>query len=579
MFTNLKERVRRSLKEQGIAVGVEAIQLQAAPPHLGDVSVCCGPIAKKHGASGQELASNVARALRDLPCVISAEETGMYVNVRLEPSALFSAAVTAASEKNIQTRVSERVMVEFLSPNTNKPLHLGHVRNGAIGASVANLLEARGHTVIRANLVNDRGVHICKSMLAYERYGNGSTPFSAQRKGDHFVGDWYVKFADDLKSDPSLEGQAIDMLKRWEDGDPDVLDLWRRMNAWVYEGFEETYTRYGFHFNVVYYESDLYKLGRDIVRDGLASGILEKSDGAIVYRLLPVEKYGINPDGNPHVVVIMRSNGTSMYITQDIGIAVKKIQDHNLDRSIYVVACEQDHHFKSLFAILEALGYDWAAKCRHLSYQMVELPEGKMKSREGNVVDADDLLDTMTASAKEMILEREGGAGDEEDTARRAETIALSAIKFYLLRFGAQRRVKFDPKSSLAFEGDTGPYLLYTNARIRSLLRKGADQGYPVPVETPLAFIKLGNAEERSLAFALAAFPDEVRIAADNYSPAHLADRLLSLGKSFNRFYKEHPILSDDRDATFERLVLSSAVSESLSWGLRILGIETLEKM
>ncbi len=576
---NLKETVRRSYEEElGIAVNINDVQLQAAPPHRGDLSICCGPIAKKHKVSGVDLASKVARALGNLPAVISAEETGVYVNVRLETDALFSAAVIAANEKNIRTTTPERVMVEFLSPNTNKPLHLGHVRNGAIGAAVANLIEAQGHTVVRANLVNDRGVHICKSMIAYERHGGGLTPAEAGRKGDHFVGDWYVKFSDEAKTDSSLEEKAIDMLKRWEAGDPDVLDLWRRMNVWVYEGFSETYGRYGFNFDVEYHESELYKLGRDIVLEGLERGVFEKSDGAVIYRLDP-GKFGTNGDKLPHVVVIIRRNGTSMYITQDIGVAIKKVTDHNLDRSIYVVACEQDHHFKSLFAILEALGHNWASKCHHLSYQMVELPEGKMKSREGTVVDADDLLDEMTESARQMILSKQGEDTEPQEVARRAEVIALSAIKFYLLRFGAQRKVKFDPKHSLAFEGDTGPYLLYTNARIRSLLRKGMEQGHLMPAEAPLAFLKLGSPEERSLGFALAVFPDDVRIAAKDYNPAHLADRLLSLAKEFNRFYKEHPILGSDRDATYERLVLSNAVSESLSWGLRLLGIETLEKM
>lgn len=503
---------------------------------------------------------------------------GTYLNIRLKPTALFSAAFIAATDKDAIINLgSDRIMVEFLSPNTNKPLHLGHLRNGATGSAVSNILEAVGHSVIRANLVNDRGIHICKSMLAWQLFGNGATPESTGMKGDHFVGDWYVRFSQEVKNNTSLNVQAEDMLLKWEAGDPEVLGLWAEMNNWVYKGFGQTYSRFGFHFAKQYYESELYMLGKDIVQAGLEKGIFRHTEeGAVVFPLDP-KKFGMNADGSEKLATLLRKDGTSIYLTQDLGTAVMKVEDFNADRSIYVVACEQQHHFQVLFAILQALGYQWAPNCYHLSYQMVNLPDGKMKSREGTVIDADDLANEMATMANEAIRQKHSGEElTEEEVVVRAEKIALAAIKFYLLRFDPQTTIRFDPKKSLSFEGDTGPYCLYAYTRIQSILQRAKLQGLNPDSGN---FNRLGEAEERIIALNLISLPVTIQRAAASYNPAMLAGYVLELAHSFNAFYAKHQVISEDRQLAQQRLGLISAVAEGLRWGLSLLGIETLDAM
>jgi arginyl-tRNA synthetase len=570
------------------------IALGRPPPGHGDFSWCATQSARALGVNPVVLAERVAQAISAHDNIEKAEATGPYVNIWC--ATLFADALGEAPAQSLGEALNrQRIMVEYLSPNTNKPLHLGHVRNGVIGTAVANLLRAAGHTVVLASLVNDRGIHICKSMAAYEAFGRSGTPETMGVKGDHFVGDYYVAFqraheqdaktlvrngmseAEAEKNTPIML-RAQELLQKWESGDEYVRELWQRMNGWVYDGFGATYRRYGFSFDTLYYESELYTLGKDIVEDGVARGIfVRRPDGSVAYPL-PTEEFGKDAKGNQRSTTLLRSDGTSLYTTQDLGVAVRKAEEWGLDRSIYVVACEQDHHFESLFSMLKALGYPWADRCYHLSYQMVELPEGRMKSREGTVVDADDLAEEMKRLALDALVERGMERGVEltqDELVRRADLIGLAAIKFFLLGFGPNKKILFDPKKSLSFEGDTGPYCLYTYARIQSIRAKAHEAG----LEEAGTFEALGTDDERALALDLIEFPHVVAAAAEEYNPTPVAKKTLALARAFNRFYRTHHVLGSDAKLSRERLALIRAVGNTLQRGLSLLGIETLERM
>ena len=579
----VKEVVSLALRDlYGLEISESQIDLKRpSNAEWGDVALGCFPFAKIVAVPPNEVAKSLAQHLDAAPPISSAEQVGPYLNVRLDSGLLFEEAISIAREKDAKLPWPQRIMVEYLSPNTNKPLHLGHVRNGVLGSALANILEVVGHSVVRANLVNDRGVHICKSMVAWERFANGSTPESIKMKGDHFVGDWYVKFSQEEKTDPTLEVAATEMLRSWEAGDAKVLELWRMMNGWVYEGFAQTYQRYNFRFAKEYHESDLYLLGKDIIREGVERGVFVRNqDGAIVFRL-DEETFGKNPDGSPKVATLLRKDGTSVYLTQDVGTAVRKVEDFSLDRSIYVVASEQQYHFQVLFAILKGLGYPWASKCYHFSYGMVELPEGRMKSREGNVVDADDLADHMTALATEAIRIRPGGLGlTDAEIAGRAELIAIAAIKFYLLRVAPKTTIRFNPEKSLSFEGDTGPYCLYAYVRIRSIIERARQMGIQTDSGSRKDSVgKLQEIEERVLALNLLELPNAIRGSAMNYDPSILTDHILQIARSFNQFYAKHSVLGGNREFVEDRLALLNATAEGLRWGLSLLGIDVLEAM
>lgn len=580
----VKEAVSSALRDlYGLEVPESKIDLKR-PSNMawGDVALGCFPFAQIVAIPSNEIARALARHVTRTPSISVAEQVGPYLNVRLDSELLFEEAISMAREKDANLLGSQRIMVEYLSPNTNKPLHLGHVRNGVLGSALANILEAVGHSVVRANLVNDRGVHICKSMVAWERFANGSTPESTKAKGDHFVGDWYVKFSQEEKTDPTLEVAATDMLRSWEAGDAKVLELWRMMNGWVYEGFAQTYQRYNFHFAKEYHESNLYLLGKDIIREGVERGVFVRNnqDDAVVFRL-DEETFGKNPDGSPKVATLLRKDGTSVYLTQDVGTAVRKVEDFSLDRSIYVVASEQQYHFQVLFAILKGLGYPWASKCYHFSYGMVELPEGRMKSREGNVVDADDLADHMTALATEAIRIRPSGLGlTDAQIVGRAELIAMAAIKFYLLRVTPKTTIRFNPEKSLSFEGDTGPYCLYAYVRIRSIIERARQMGIQTDNGGKKDSVgKLQEIEERVLALNLLELPNAIRSSAMAYDPSILTDHILQIARSFNQFYAKHSVLGGDRAFVENRLALLNATAEGLRWGLSLLGINVLEAM
>ena len=494
------------------------------------------------------------------------------------------------------TENSPLVMIEYSSPNTNKPLHLGHVRNNLLGWSLAQIMEANGNKVVKTNIVNDRGIHICKSMLAWLKYGNGETPETSGKKGDHLIGDYYVAFdkhyreeVKDLKAKYMAEGmdeesaekkakeesplikEAHEMLVKWEQNDPEVRALWKKMNDWVYAGFDETYKALGVGFDKIYYESNTYLVGKKKVEEGLAKGLFFRKDDNSVWADLTGE--GLDQK------LLLRSDGTSVYMTQDIGTAEMRFNDFPIDKMIYVVGNEQNYHFQVLSILLDRLGFKWGKELVHFSYGMVELPNGKMKSREGTVVDADDLIAAMIADAKQTSEEL-GKFKDmsEEERNEIARVVGLGALKYFILKVDARKNMLFNPEESIDFNGNTGPFIQYTYARIRSILRKAAAEGITVPAtlsaEMPL------NEKEIELIQKLTEFGAAVEQAGKDYSPSGIANYCYELTKAFNQFYHDYSILgADTEDEKVVRLVLAQNVGKTLKNGMALLGIEVPERM
>ena len=483
----------------------------------------------------------------------------------------------------------EALLVEYSSPNTNKPLHLGHIRNNLLGYSVAEILKAAGHKVYKTQIINDRGIHICKSMIAWQRFGNGETPESTGLKGDKLVGNYYVAFDKAYKTEIEqliAEGktkeeaekqapiflEAQELLRKWEAGDAEVLALWKKMNSWVYDGFGVTYKNLGVDFDSNYYESNTYLLGKDIVEQGLAKGVFfKKEDGSVWCDL--------TTDGLDEKLVL-RSDGTSVYITQDMGTATQRVKDYpDVKGMVYTVGNEQDYHFKVLFLILKKLGYDWASKLYHLSYGMVDLPSGKMKSREGTVVDADDLISEMQQTAKEISQELGKLDGyTEEQKEELHRTIGLGALKYYILKVDPKKRILFDPKESIDFQGNTGPFVQYTYARIRSILRKYNEVATGKPQVTNLPSEL--HEKEKTLLRSIGQFPAVVQDAADNYSPALVANYVYDLVKDFNSFYQNVSILGEQDPIKLDfRVALCRKISEIIAEAFKMLGIQVPERM
>ena len=483
----------------------------------------------------------------------------------------------------------EAILVEYSSPNTNKPLHLGHIRNNLLGYSVAEILKAAGHKVYKTQIINDRGIHICKSMVAWQRFGNGETPENTGLKGDKLVGNYYVAFDKAYKeeiqeliaqgkSKEEAEKQAPifvaaqEMLRQWEAGDPEVMKLWKQMNGWVYDGFAVTYKNLGVDFNSYYYESNTYLLGKDIVEQGLQKGVFfKKEDGSVWCDL--------TADGLDEKLVL-RADGTSVYITQDMGTAIQRVKDYpDVKGMVYTVGNEQDYHFKVLFLILKKLGYNWASHLYHLSYGMVDLPSGKMKSREGTVVDADDLIAEMEQTAK--VISQELGKLDGYTEAQKEDlyhTIGLGALKYYILKVDPKKRILFDPKESIDFQGNTGPFIQYTYARIQSILRKYAEtnNSKEITVIQPDAL----QEKEKNLLKSITLFPSIVQDAADNYSPAVVANYVYDLVKDFNSFYQNVSILGEeDTNKRHFRVALSKKIGEIIAESFKMLGIQVPERM
>ena len=494
------------------------------------------------------------------------------------------------------TEASPLVMIEYSSPNTNKPLHLGHVRNNLLGWSLSQIMEANGNRVVKTNIVNDRGIHICKSMLAWLKYGNGETPQSSGKKGDHLIGDYYVAFdkhyreqVKELKAKFIAEGiaeeeaetrakneaplivEAHEMLVKWEQGDKEVRDLWRKMNAWVYEGFDETYKALGVGFDKIYYESDTYLEGKEKVEEGLKKGIFyRRPDGSVWADLT---KEGLDEK------LLLRADGTSVYMTQDIGTAKLRFQDYPIDKMIYVVGNEQNYHFQVLSILLDKLGFEWGKSLVHFSYGMVELPNGKMKSREGTVVDADDLVAEMVRQARKTADES-GKFADmpEEEKAQVARIVGMGALKYFLLKVDARKNMLFNPEESIDFNGNTGPFIQYTYARIRSILRKAAEAGIEVPAQLPTD-VEL-SAKEEALVQHVADFANVVRQAGQEYSPSSVAAYCYDLVKEYNQFYHDFSILrEEDAKKRAFRLMLSKNVAKVVRLGMSLLGIEMPERM
>ena len=478
------------------------------------------------------------------------------------------------------------MMIEYSSPNTNKPLHLGHIRNNLLGYSVATILKANGHNVIKVNLVNDRGIHICKSMLAWQLYGNGETPASSGMKGDHLVGKYYVEFdkhykaeikelvaggmaEDEAKKKAPILLQAQEMLRKWEAKDPEVYGLWQTMNGWVYEGFDVTYKALGVDFDKVYYESQTYLLGKSLVEDGLKKGVFFRKEDNSVW--IDLEADGLDQK------LLLRGDGTSVYMTQDLGTALSRFEENNLDDMVYVVGNEQNYHFQVLKLVLKKLGYDWSDNIFHLSYGMVELPEGKMKSREGTVVDADDLIADMVGTAREMSTElgKLDGVSDEE-AAAISEMVGLGALKYFLLKVDPKKTMLFDPRESIDFNGNTGPFIQYTHARIRSILRKAEEAGITSDNYTEATLLP----EEVELIKALNDYPAAVRTAGEQFAPSVIAAYAYELAKQFNGYYHDHSILKEENSAVRSlRLKLATEVARVIRSAMALLGISVPERM
>ena len=542
-------------------------KLLAVPPDdkLGDYAFPCFQLGKNPKEEAEKLKARVK-----LPGFISkVEVSGPYLNFFLDHSILAEKVLSAIykeaknyGKKKIKTK---RIVIEYCGPNTNKPLHLGHLRNLSLGNSVCRILEFVGHEVHPVNIINDRGIHISQSMLAYQKWGKNQNP---DKKGDHFVGDYYVLFSQRAKENESLAKEAQQLLVKWENKDKEVINLWKKMNLWVLDGFKETYARFGVSFEKEYFESAYYDLAKEIVFEGLKSGVFKRDEAGAIYA--PLEKYGI-PDK-----IVLREDNTSIYMTQDIYLAKIRFRDFKFDQMIYIVASEQKLHFQQLFKILELLGYNFSDKLYHLSYGLVNLPSGRMKSREGTVIDADDIMDEVEGLAAIEIKERHERLAESE-VSKRAKSISLAAIKFLMLKNDSVKDIVFNPKESMSFEGETGPYLQYTHARASSILRKAKEENYSVSQH--INFSAFNEESEIKLLKLLLHFPEIVEKAAVTHKPHHLAQYLLSLSQSFNEFYHQLPVISEDSTVMKARLLLVDGVKQTLANGLNLLGIDALEEM
>ena len=588
------EKAAEAVKKlYGAEMAPSSFQVQVTRKEFeGDYTLVVFPLLKVSKSGPEATGNAIGSCLKDSCAEIAGYNVVKgFLNISFSVSfwnRLF-AGIAAAEDFGQHAPTGRTVMVEYSSPNTNKPLHLGHIRNNLLGWSVSKLLEANGHKVLKVNLVNDRGIHICKSMLAWLRTGNGETPESSGKKGDHLVGDYYVAFNNIYKEEvdrlvaggmpkeeaeknaPSLK-EAQDMLRRWEQGDKEVVDLWKKMNGWVYEGFDRTYRDLGISFDRTYYESQTYLFGKALVQKGLEMGIFEKeADGSVWCDL--------TADGLDRKL-LLRGDGTSVYMTQDLGTAEQRFSEYNLDEHVYVVGNEQNYHFQVLKLILKKLGFAWADNIYHLSYGMVELPEGKMKSREGTVVDADDLIEKMYSTAKETSLELGKLSDmDADEQERLFHMIGLGALKYFIIKVDPKKTMLFDPKESIDFNGNTGPFIQYTHARIKSILRKADASGITYGAGELAEDARL-SAKEIRIIKMLDQFPARISEAGAAYSPAVIANYAYDLAKEFNQYYHDTPILKEEDNALLKyRLALIGKVAEVLVKAMSILGIDLPERM
>ena len=596
---NLEATLAQAVKQAVMALyGVEPadgqIQLSKTKKEFeGHLTLVVFPFLKISKKSPEATATEIGEyLLANAPEVSAFNVIKGFLNLTVAPAVWVKMLGDINADEHFGVREAAAdaplVMIEYSSPNTNKPLHLGHVRNNLLGFSISEILKANGNRVVKTNIVNDRGIHICKSMLAWEKWGEGVTPESAGKKGDHLIGDFYVLFDKHYKAElkeleaqgmtkeeaeaaSTLMAEAREMLRLWEAGDADVYAMWQMMNGWVYEGFDATYKMMGVDFDKIYYESTTYLDGKKKVLEGLEKGLLyQKEDGSVWADL--------TPQGLDHKL-LLRADGTSVYMTQDIGTAQQRFADYPIDKMVYVVGNEQNYHFQVLSILLDRLGFSWGKDLVHFSYGMVELPEGKMKSREGTVVDADDLMEEMIQTARETSQELgklDGCTPEEADEVAR--TVGLGALKYFILKVDPRKNMTFNPKESIDFNGNTGPFIQYTHARIRSVLRKAAEMGIVIPAELPTD-VALSDKEE-SLIQNLAAFPSVVKEAGDNFSPAVIANYVYDLVKEYNQFYHDHSILREENaNLRVFRLALSENVARVVKTGMGLLGINVPDRM
>lgn len=588
--TKLSKHITTFLQETH-QVEVESFEFQLTRKEFeGDLTLVVFPLLKHIKTNPVQLGEQIGNYL-----TTSSEEVSKFnvvkgfLNLSLTESYFSDLIHDIRKDKDFGfkkvTPESQKVMVEYSSPNTNKPLHLGHIRNNLLGFSVAEIQKAAGKQVYKTQIINDRGIHICKSMVAWQKFGDGETPKTSGVKGDHLVGKYYVEFdkaykveikeliekgktEEEAKKEAPIFIEAQHMLKKWEAGDAEVVELWKTMNQWVYDGFEITYKNLGVDFDKNYYESETYLLGKDYIKTGLENGVFFKKEDDSVW-------IDLSEDGLDEKIVL-RSDGTAVYMTQDIGTAIQRVADYDIDEMVFTVGNEQDYHFKVLFLILKKLGFEWADHLYHLSYGMVDLPSGKMKSREGNVVDADDLIEEMTSTAKTISQELGKLEGyDEKEKNELYTMIGLGALKYYILKVDPKKRILFDPKESVDFQGNTGPFIQYTYARIQSILRK-ADQN--------LTTLDLSNyqfdVKEKALIKILNQFPDTIQQAAEQYSPALVANYVYELVKEFNSFYQNVSILGADEAQQIEfRVELARLVSDVIKKSFKVLGIDVPQRM
>ena len=589
----ISQGVSRAVKElYGVDTPAEQIVPQATRKEFeGNLTIVVFPWVKAARKAPDAVATEIGNWLVDNePAVDRFNAVKGFLNIVIEPTYWNSVLEHIAADDNFgfkeETADSPLVMVEYSSPNTNKPLHLGHVRNNLLGYSLSRILQACGNKVVKTNIVNDRGIHICKSMLAWQKWGDGATPESTGKKGDHLIGDFYVLFdkhfrqevkelmekgmtEDEAKAASPLMAEAREMLRKWEQKDPEVRALWEKMNQWVYDGFDVTYKRMGVDFDKIYYESDTYLEGKEKVLEGLEKGIMyRKEDGSVWADLT---------DAGLDNKLLLRSDGTSVYMTQDIGTAKLRFRDFPIDKMIYVVGNEQNYHFQVLSLLLDRLGFKWGKDLVHFSYGMVELPQGKMKSREGTVVDADDLMEEMVANAREVSAQlgkTDGLTPAEIDEI--SETVGMGALKYFLLKVDPRKNMMFNPAESIDFNGNTGPFIQYTYARIRSVLRKAAELGY----ETGDYAAVIPNEKEIALIQTLSDFPATVEEAGRSYSPALIANYTYELVKQYNQFYHDYSILKEEDPATRSlRLALCKSVARTVKQAMSLLGINVPERM
>ena len=590
---NIQNRIETNVKEGFLAlynVEIPSVEFQTTRKDFeGDITVVVFPMLRYKKGNPVQIGEDLGNYLVEHVAEITNYNVikgflNLIINDAFYTN-FFNSIYTDSSFGFVSPTADDKaIMVEYSSPNTNKPLHLGHVRNNLLGFSIAEIIKASGKKVYKTQIINDRGIHICKSMLAWQKYGNGETPTSTGLKGDKLVGNYYVKFdqeykkeiaqlisegktEEEAKKDAPLLLEAQQMLLKWEAGDDQVVSLWTEMNSWVYKGFEVTYNNMGVDFDTLYYESDTYLLGKDVVTQGIEKGVFYKKEDGSVW-------CDLTDDGLDEKIVL-RSDGTAVYMTQDIGTAIQRVKDYaDVGGMVYTVGNEQDYHFQVLFLILKKLGFDWAKQLHHLSYGMVDLPSGKMKSREGTVVDADDLMVEMTKTAKEISEELGKLDGySEEEKQELYKTIGLGALKYFILKVDPKKRILFDPKSSVDFQGNTGPFIQYTYARIQSIIRK-ADFEYSKSVSIDL------HQKEKELLKQLALFPETIQQAATNYSPAIIANYTYDLVKEFNSFYQNVSILGEEnKDKKVFRVQLAHKVAETIKSAFSLLGIEVPERM